>query len=796
MTTIRFENTAEEFKEAAQDFLRSLKLKPERWMEAQSVALGPGQWVEVWGMEVPVSRHLAARLEWVCRMEQVDGVKCLVVGKQVWAAEIDCARLGRAREAFLREVEALRVVGSTESLKALAPLKGLKQLTSLNLEHCQSLKSLGPLKELKHLVGLNLSWCQSLKDLGPLSRLKKLKKLNLGFCISVKDLDPLRGLDQLVCLELGCCQSITELDPLRGLKRLAVLGLGGCESLQDLGPLKGLRQVTSLELSSCSSLSDLGPLKGLQKMTSLDLGSCNSLTDLGPLRGLQQLTNLNLRGCESLTDLTPLRGLKQLASLDLTGCTSLTDLGPLRGSQRLTCLNLGDCPSLSELGPLRGLKRLTRLALGGSQSLTDLGPLKGLRRLMRLEVFLCNSLADLGPLIGIKNLEALRIGECPRIRSLEALRHLSSLRELEITFHPSIVAELLAHTTALRSDRGMIAEKSAGWLEEAVKFSDGTLPERERFATTLGGAFSLLGEHAIEEPYEAYLQGNPDFLAGPWKAWLAGTCRQSGPGLLRRRVERQDVAGSAPGCLGGVCAVLPGEEAPAEDQAWARDWLDRLEAAWGRRGRELLPVSAEVCLAQARLGRAEPLGRWLDRFTDPGDPGALDPAQAALGEWQLARGNYDAALGHAQAIAQPEVRDPLLEQLVERWTDSDRAGRTLLLIESAERRRALALDLAEVPGWAATVADVNRLLVACGDSAEAMAELLRRLGTRADAELMQALSSRLGAGAESVAAWEQERLTGWLAASLQAHPPTGTVSLPSADAMALRRWLDGLRPGA
>lgn len=72
--------------------------------------------------------------------------------------------------------------------------------------------------------------------------------------------------------------------------------------------------------------------------------------------------------------------------------------------------------------------------------------------------------------------------------------------------------------------------------------------------------------------------------------------------------------------------------------AWYLDWLERLESAKGMRRRQLLPVSAEVCLAHARLGMATALNRWLTWFTDPSDPAALDPVQAALGGWQLRRG--------------------------------------------------------------------------------------------------------------------------------------------------------------
>lgn len=106
------------------------------------------------------------------------------------------------------------------------------------------------------------------------------------------------------------------------------------------------------------------------------------------------------------------------------------------------------------------------------------------------------------------------------------------------------------------------------------------------------------------------------------------------------------------------------------------DWLERLESAKGMRRRQLLPVSAEVCFAHARLGMATALNRWLTWFTDPSDPAALDPVQAALGGWQLRRGQVEAAIQHAMAIQRPTVRDGFLVRIIDscRETDPERGG--------------------------------------------------------------------------------------------------------------------------
>jgi hypothetical protein len=423
-------------------------------------------------------------------------------------------------------------------------------------------------------------------------------------------------------------------------------------------------------------------------------------------------------------------------------------------------LELSDCESLTDLSPLSGLKRLFDLNLSNCESLTDLGALSGLTQLKSLNLGECESLTNLSPLSGLPRLTELYIDSCPRIRSLEPLRDVASLRELSSSLHPSVLAEVLAHAASLRSDLSMINEKSTQWLEEVGQFDDGSVAEQERFATTLGEAFSLLGEHPIELPYEAYLLSRQGFSAAPWKAWLMGTRKTSGGVLFRHRVERQDIAGSPASCVGGICGALPGETVPAEEQAWARDWLSRFEKVWGARARGLQHVSAEVCVAVARLGMTESLERWLDRFTDPTDPALLDPVQAALGRWQLGRGDWAAASRHAGGIHQPDVRDPLLAEIVDAcWmVDPDEAGRLLVAIEDPHLAGALAVRLGGDPRFTASCLNVDRLLVSCGDSPQAVAILLERLSPDAEPSLIQALSATLQAGPERLREWRRERL--------------------------------------
>jgi hypothetical protein len=820
MTTIRFENTPTEFSRYAKDFLESLGLAPERWLEAQAVDFGSSARIKIFDLAMRLPMTLPRSKEWVCRIETGENFIQFLIGERIWGATIIPGKdVGSLKENGKRaewgQLACLNL-GECSFLTDVGPLSGLTQLTSLKLSSCESLTDVGPLSGLTQLTSLNLNWCESLTDVGPLSGLTQLTSLKLHRCEFLTDVGPLSGLTQLTSLDLSGCEYLTDVGPLSGLTQLTSLNLSWFESLTDVGPLSGLTQLTSLDLSGCLSLTDVGPLSGLTQLTRLNLSGCESLTDLRPLSSLTQLTSLNLNSCESLTDIGPLSGLKQLTSLDLSGCKSLTDigplsnlmllkntnysesprwdlnlsgcksltnLGPLSSLKQLTSLNLYECESLTDLSPLSGLTQLTSLELRDCESLTDLGPLSGLKRLFDLNLSNCESLTDLGALSGLTQLKSLNLGECesltnlsplsglprltelyidscPRIRSLEPLRDVASLRELSSSLHPSVLAEVLAHAASLRSDLSMINEKSTQWLEEVGQFDDGSVAEQERFATTLGEAFSLLGEHPIELPYEAYLLSRQGFSAAPWKAWLMGTRKTGGGVLFRHRVERQDIAGSPASCVGGICGAFPGETVPAEEQAWARDWLSRFEKVWGVRARGLQHVSAEVCVAVARLGMAESLERWLDRFTDPTDPALLDPVQAALGRWQLGRGDWAAASRHAGGIHQPDVRDPLLAEIVDAcWlVDPDEAGRLLVAIEDPQLAGALAVLLGGDPRFTASCLNVDRLLVSCGDSPQAVAILLERLSPDAEPSLIQALSATLQAGPERLREWRRERL--------------------------------------
>jgi Leucine-rich repeat (LRR) protein len=738
-------------------FLRALNLDTFLWRLEQECEISEDHPVYI-GLRRSVKGEGVSDV-WIWRVESEDGTDLLYIGDKLIAlclsaqssditvpvetAFMVCKTLNFKLLASLKKMSnlpALSVLGFQSGMDA-SVFSGLPNLRWLELYRCP-LGDVYELSGLTDLTSLNLKK-SSLRDISVLSGLRSLTSLNLDDSMSLSDISALSGLRNLTSLSLAWCSSLSDISALSGLRNLTGLNLEWCSSLSDISALSGLRNLTSLSLASCNSLSDISALSGLRNLTSLSLASCNSLSDIFALSGLRNLTSLSLASCNSLSDISALSGLRNLTSLDLEYCKSLSDISALSGPRNLTSLNLARCRSLGDVLVLSGLTALNSLSLRDCKTLTTLSVLSGLTNLTRLDLSACDQIRNLTPLSNLRSLESLRFTS-RRVQSIECLREIPALRSLK-EFNPPEVAEVLAHAAVLRSDRAHILSHAKEWLEEAAGWKDGSLALRERFAATLGEAFSLLGEHEIEIPYEEYLQGHPEYSSAPWKAWLAGTRSESGLALMRRRIERQVIPASTPGCIGGICAVLAAESEALEEVEWSKAWLNQMEEHWKERSKDLLPVSAEVCLAYARLGEGEALARWLKRFTDPSDLGVLDPVQVALANFQMTRGDFVAAQAHILAVQSSQMRDPLLRGLVEAIGASDplQASLFLLLIEDPAARAQLAIRMGLKKEFASNETVLHRLIVSLDADPSALAELISNLPADPANPLVQKISEGL-----------------------------------------------------
>ena len=436
------------------------------------------------------------------------------------------------------------------------------------------------------------------------------------------------------------------------------------------------------------------------------------------------------------------------------------DIGAVGDWQTLEVLGLNDLSrnfkTVMDLSSLSRLRKLRVLNLSHCESLSDLSGLAGLTALQSLDLSHCKSLSDLSVLAGLTALQSFHARDCNRVRTIETLRGCTDLRDLDVSIHPTILSELLADLAGKRRDLTMIRKNAAKWLKEAKSSQLENLPEASVFAASLARAFALLGDISIGDDFQTFLQSAPDFPLKPWKDWFLTTKRESGFGLLQRRIDAIPPAELSPGGIGGACAALPDDQASQPEQTWARAWLAAIEQHHANRGSALRPAAAELCLALARLGEFAALDRWLQRFTDPDDSTAVDQVHAALAEWHIAANRLDDAMKHIAGIGAAAYRDPLLARVARSLagTAPIQAVETLLLIQDEPIRTRLVREFAESSEMIGSPEAVHRLLVAAGPDGEILAWLLQKVvAEHPEDVVVQELSRQLQLGDEGVWRW-------------------------------------------
>jgi Leucine-rich repeat (LRR) protein len=99
------------------------------------------------------------------------------------------------------------------------------------------------IKEGPHLEKLNIAHLSlphaKFTSLEPLKGLTNLSSLDLSDAIGITSLEPLKGLTELRSLDLSYATAITNLEPLKGLTNLSSLNLRNATGITSLEPLKG-----------------------------------------------------------------------------------------------------------------------------------------------------------------------------------------------------------------------------------------------------------------------------------------------------------------------------------------------------------------------------------------------------------------------------------------------------------------------------------------------------------------------------------------------------------------------------
>ena len=579
--------------------------------------------------------------------------------------------------------------------------------------------------------------------------------------LPIADLSILNGFsNSLSAINIKKCVSLSSLSGIESKKGIHTFKLWWSEYLKDVNELKGLKKLTTLMLSRCTALKDINPIGDLSEILNLDLSGCKSIKGIECLHGLNKIQKLGLGYCKSLKTADTIKNFENLEVLDLWGCGELRDISFLRNLKKIKNLNLSWCDGLKDISFISDLPELEYLELKKLEFLENVDFVAGLDKLHTIDISECKEVKDLAQVGELPRLQKIDIRNCVRIASIDVLRGCAELKEIS-GFFPAAIVEVLIHCALNRSDKSFILEKSFSWLSEAENIEAGDTENLEKLARSLGMAFSLLDENEeIIPKYETFLDSHPELGIAPWKAWFFGTRENAGFELLRKRIERIPSGQMFLSAIGGACATMPDQNAPADEVRWARGWLADLEKERSPNAKELLPVAPEICLAYARLGEMEALARWLERLTDPFDPGALDELQVSLARWRLSSGDLQKARSHISAIHSPSARDPILAELVlaELAADPDTASEDILLVQGTETRGDLAKKLATDPTFTSSESRLHRLLVAAGENPTALAELITLIGASVPSEIVNRLSAQLGLPQAELQQWRISQL--------------------------------------
>ena len=618
---------------------------------------------------------------------------------------------------------------NTEGLKNLPKnllnlLSGYYDCETLNecwqeLLNCQSLKS------------ISFSNCKKLKDISLLGNLINLQILNLCNCESLTDISFLSWLVNLQTLNLGYCNSLEDISSLSGLINLRSLDLDWCKSLKNLSSLSGLINLRSLDLSVCDSLTEISSLAGLLNLRSLDLACCKLLTDIRGLSKLMNLRSLNFESCKSLTDISSLSWLLKLQSINLSDCKSLTDISSLAGLLKLQTLDLSGCESLTDISSLAGLLNLQTLNLSGCESLTDIIGLAGLPNLQNLQLGFCQSLADIRGLSGLVNLKTLNLDGCKRVKSYLPLRNCLALKDLEESnLHPGEFAELLCFLAVQRKDISFISEKANSWLQELKLGLGQKHSSANDLACSLAQGLIMADLDEESLSFHQTLLNHSDVKITPWKVWFSENLESFGWDKIQNLAELNKLSELTFGAIGGISSCLPSLEGDPSQIVWAKKWISEIHSLHNTNATFIKPAAAEWCLALKRLGEDELLREWIEKFTDPSDPSALDPINKVFSAYALDLNDSESALEYALKINDAKLRDESILYIAQQFIkegETTQAGEFLFLLTQVEFRTQLAYSLAEDAAYLKSDENAHRLLAACGDSPQSLASILDKI---------------------------------------------------------------------
>ena len=198
----------------------------------------------------------------------------------------------------------ISIEGNEGGLTSIAPVAGLKNLTSFEME-ADSVADLSPLANLK-LTKLDISGNRIGPDLKWMSGMTTLKEVYIFAGSALTSLEGFPVLQGNPRISIGGA-TIADLSPIQNLPSSS-LTLKDC-TLQDLSPLAKMPNLTELSLYG-STVKDFSPLANCAKLKSLTYYAVKD-ADFSTLKALKQVTELK----GGLTDLDNISFVSELPAL-------------------------------------------------------------------------------------------------------------------------------------------------------------------------------------------------------------------------------------------------------------------------------------------------------------------------------------------------------------------------------------------------------------------------------------------------------------------------------------------------
>lgn len=319
----------------------------------------------------------------------------------------------------------ISIEGNEGGLTSIAPVAGLKNLTSFEME-ADSVADLSPLANLK-LTKLDISGNRIGPDLKWMSGMTTLKEVYIFAGSALTSLEGFPVLQGNPRISIGGA-TIADLSPIQNLPSSS-LTLKDC-TLQDLSPLAKMLNLTELSLYG-STVKDFSPLANCAKLKSLTYYAVKD-ADFSTLKALKQVTELK----GGLTDLDNISFVSELPALRTFEVFAeyVTDYSPL-GSSKVEKLQIWSMNVPCDLSSVAKAKTLKELKLWSVDPATNSAALAGLTELEKFTITTnynkdSGEPFDMASAKGWGKLKEMNITNTKIVNSKDSMGFLTSLQRL------------------------------------------------------------------------------------------------------------------------------------------------------------------------------------------------------------------------------------------------------------------------------------------------------------------------------------------------------------------------------